>query len=506
MTYVFVLIFISSIVTSAIWLLYAIAKAILKNYLSLQIRTMALKSIAVLQPILIIFTLILLPIVNCNWIHDQDKQTIVTGTQHQTEAHFPNLASPLESEQREERNRTPRSSFENFVYTTLSPNFAFVWFSVFILLLGIRAFHYTKFRILLKKAGLQPVPYSDTKLSVFKCDAIASPFLLGLFNPCIVIPSFRLDTFEYSLIIKHEMIHHKHQDILFKMLLDLLRWANWFNPMFYFMQKNFTDTAEMVVDQLVTENLSHSQRKTYGLLLLKFSENRPHRYITSPKFYSYLSENGKQLKNRLEAIMTKQKIRKHNRYSACMALTIATLIVVLGVYLTSTSYANAVGFFINEEQTNANNEVSSKLILDDGFVQIYDGPENIDHIKEFIDQNDRVNKNSSIDTGSDNTIKLSDLEEIKRIVLKDTHVVYNRPYGSSVYSLTSGTVISAKFEAGYGNCVTLRDNNGHTWKHGYCSTLVVNNGDIVNEGDLIAYVGHSGFAERDALLIKLFNE
>ena len=67
-------------------------------------------------------------------------------------------------------------------------------------------------------------------------------------------------------------------------------------------------------------------------------------------------------------------------------------------------------------------------------------------------------------------------------------------YGAPIYAGASGTVIHAGWNYGYGNCVIIDHKNGLQTLYGHCSTLAVNVGDEVIQGQLIAYEGSTGYA------------
>ncbi len=67
--------------------------------------------------------------------------------------------------------------------------------------------------------------------------------------------------------------------------------------------------------------------------------------------------------------------------------------------------------------------------------------------------------------------------------------------GKSVRAAASGTVIVATYMAGgYGNYVVLDHGNGYTTVYGHNTSLNVYVGQYVNQGDVIAYAGSTGYA------------
>ncbi len=69
------------------------------------------------------------------------------------------------------------------------------------------------------------------------------------------------------------------------------------------------------------------------------------------------------------------------------------------------------------------------------------------------------------------------------------------PCGNEVFAANSGIVIEANYgwNGGYGNYITIRHNDGSYTLYGHLQMLVVKIGDIVEKGELIGYVGNTGY-------------
>ena len=67
-------------------------------------------------------------------------------------------------------------------------------------------------------------------------------------------------------------------------------------------------------------------------------------------------------------------------------------------------------------------------------------------------------------------------------------------YGDPITASDGGTVIFADWESGYGKLVKLEHENGDVTYYGHCSSLAVSVGDVVQQGDVIAYMGATGVA------------
>lgn len=66
--------------------------------------------------------------------------------------------------------------------------------------------------------------------------------------------------------------------------------------------------------------------------------------------------------------------------------------------------------------------------------------------------------------------------------------------GAPIYAAARGTVLLAAYTRGYGNCVILDHGDGRTTLYGHASALLVQSGQVVTRGQVIARVGMTGMA------------
>lgn len=68
------------------------------------------------------------------------------------------------------------------------------------------------------------------------------------------------------------------------------------------------------------------------------------------------------------------------------------------------------------------------------------------------------------------------------------------PKGTKIYAAAAGTVVKCEWYGGYGNCVIVNHGGGVMTLYGHCSSLNVKNGQSVKQGDVIAFVGSTGYS------------
>ena len=69
-------------------------------------------------------------------------------------------------------------------------------------------------------------------------------------------------------------------------------------------------------------------------------------------------------------------------------------------------------------------------------------------------------------------------------------------YGAPVYAANNGTIITKKYQGDYGNYITIDHNNGYWTLYAHMSRFApdINVGDTVARGQLIGYIGSTGWA------------
>lgn len=65
-------------------------------------------------------------------------------------------------------------------------------------------------------------------------------------------------------------------------------------------------------------------------------------------------------------------------------------------------------------------------------------------------------------------------------------------YGTQIHATGDGKVVFAGRNGGYGNMVEIDHGNGLRTRYGHLSAILVNEGDVVHEGDVIGRVGSTG--------------
>ena len=121
----------------------------------------------------------------------------------------------------------------------------------------------------LKHKVATAIPMKD---NIYRCDTIASPFVIGIIKPKIYIP-FTIDETNLERVIAHEKAHIKRHDHWIKPFGFLLMSVYWFNPLVWVAYILLCRDIELACDEKVLEQIGVEEKKNYSKALLDCSVN-----------------------------------------------------------------------------------------------------------------------------------------------------------------------------------------------------------------------------------------
>ena len=151
-------------------------------------------------------------------------------------------------------------------------------------------------------------------------EGLSSAFICGALRPVLALPApARVD----DKVILHELLHLKHRDILWGLVICLFRCVHWCNPILWACADLAGNDLESLCDQRVLERLEGEDRREYGKILLSMADDR---YARAPGTSS-MANGGRNIRRRIESIA------RFKRYPAGMSLVSVCVILVLAAPL-----------------------------------------------------------------------------------------------------------------------------------------------------------------------------
>ena len=172
--------------------------------------------------------------------------------------------------------------------------------------------------------------------NIYLCDAISSPFILGVVKPRIYLPS-GLDEVQQQNVLSHERAHLARRDHWWKPLGFALLAVYWFNPVLWLAYTLLCRDIELACDERVIRTMDEIAVKTYSTVLLACSMPRK-AVITCPLAFGEVG--------------VKERVKNALHYKKpafwVVAASVAVCVVVAVCFLTNpptdTDAAGLVGF------------------------------------------------------------------------------------------------------------------------------------------------------------------
>ena len=148
----------------------------------------------------------------------------------------------------------------------------------------------------------------------------ASPMVLGLVRPVLLLPEGTLPAEELEVVLRHELTHLKRHDVAYQALLLLARTVHWFNPLVWWMGREAGRSLELCCDDAVVRGRDEAFCRRYGSVLLRTAAGG--RVPLSTR----LGGGKGQLKARLGNLFRK---KRNSAALVCLALACALLVTSL---------------------------------------------------------------------------------------------------------------------------------------------------------------------------------
>lgn len=162
---------------------------------------------------------------------------------------------------------------------------------------------------------------ASPRLKLRGCSCISSPTLTGLFQPVILLPDTPLTADDLRLVFKHELVHYKRNDLIYKSAMVLAAAVNWFNPAVYLLAGLTAHFCELSCDEETTEGMNEHDRYHYAAVLLCTAGRKS----SAATAFSTLFYGGREnMKLRISTIMCASKKRfAVTLLAGCAVLTVA---------------------------------------------------------------------------------------------------------------------------------------------------------------------------------------
>jgi|GEM_PF-1885118 beta-lactamase regulating signal transducer with metallopeptidase domain len=244
-----------------------------------------------------------------------------------------------------------------------------IWLCGILLLLSGKSIKYIRFIRLLRSSS---EPVADKRIiEIYRKAAeelgihkrpmlringiITTPMVTEVTKPVVYLSNNTAGWEEKSLyyVLRHELMHYKRHDLLYKLCCDIILCIHWFNPLVYIMLRQINRQCEISCDEAVTRNLSKQEKLEYGNVLLNAAAENKY----PPMMSNALFEDKRNMKERIKTIiMSKPKSKKTLLVSGLVTLILCLAAFWLGAYTMNNKYitnkADAAGSHSSTESNS----------------------------------------------------------------------------------------------------------------------------------------------------------
>ena len=192
----------------------------------------------------------------------------------------------------------------------------------------------------------------------------------GLFCPVIVCGRETASR-EAELLIRHELVHIKRMDALWKMFMQFAAMLHWCNPLVWILRRDFEQVCECSCDEIVMREKTKEEVKEYLRLMIEEAREKKTEKV-SVRWKSGFGDDAQKIKERMENLMMKKKWSRVAVVTLVAALTFANSMTVF-------AYRDS---FEREVSENTSQPEIDRMIQNDTFMFV---PEEMEEatVREF---------------------------------------------------------------------------------------------------------------------------
>lgn len=346
-----------------------------------------------------------------------------------------------------------------------------------------------------EKSGVRRMP------ELRRTEAIASPLAMGTLRPCIYLPADVPADTSLDYALQHECVHLSKGHLFWKLAAQAICAVHWFNPAAWLLAELLNEACEFACDRAVADALDGRQRKSYCAALLDAADQ-----ARAPRCVSAFSRPAAMLHRRIEAVLAPRP--KLCRRVVSVAVCAALVLCASGLAACAAGQAaDSVASQLPQDLSADGTANGLEPPLDSAADSAADGLEPAQSVpapegaaaslaEDGASEPDAAGSARVPGAFTEWAFPVPEVSTITGRFAEGFHrgVDLAAPKGTDILAANGGTVLEAEFHSSWGNYVLLEHENGMTTRYAHCSELLVQAGESVAAGQVIARVGSTGYA------------
>lgn len=164
------------------------------------------------------------------------------------------------------------------------------------------------------------------KVELICSEYCTSPMTSGILSSILILPRRAEKTNEnnYEYMLRHELVHIKHHDLLIKYIGLLVLAVHWYNPFVYIMFHEISVISEMYCDSIVIGGKGEEECRKYGDLILKLAVQN--KFANKRQFFIGMTDSRDKWVYKRRIL----EMKRAKKYKAVLPVVMTIVICVAG--------------------------------------------------------------------------------------------------------------------------------------------------------------------------------
>jgi len=282
----------------------------------------------------------------------------------------------------------------------------------------------------------------------------------------IFISPFVRDSADGKRILTHELSHLKHLHSLDRLFLEVMTIVFWMNPFIYFYRKELEEVHEFQADRDATQH--GDSLKNYFHLVLNHASDPRLSPLMSPFSYQLIKKR---------IMMSTHKSKSIKKLAIIIPIVIASFIVLISGIVPSSL----------TDKTSILMEASKISSIEQSIAHASNSQTDSTARKAFIHP---LSPQSITKIGAGWGYRIHPIYNKKKF---HQGIDFTAEMNTPVYASQSGTIsLTSDEKRGYGKRIEIKHSSGYRTLYAHLNSFNVKEGQPVNQGDVIGYVGNTG--------------
>ena len=211
------------------------------------------------------------------------------------------------------------------------------------------------------------------EIPVYSTAFLKTPFIVGLFRPCIYLPIHLISDYhaaDIRYMLLHELQHYKHKDALANYLMNTAGILYWFNPLIWYALQEMRCDREVACDTSVLKMLEENSYEAYGSTLINFAEKVS---LTPFPFVSGIGGSMAHIQKRILNIANYRPVTFKRKLRSIFSYILIAVFLSGFVPVLSIQAADQDHYYFNEKNKNISHiDLSSDFRGYEGSFVLYD--------------------------------------------------------------------------------------------------------------------------------------